>query len=76
MRAGWRTSPGPAFRGGLCLRSASRWFPFDRLRDRGSKGVRELIGDGNYGGLYQRPDADTDRLWAVAVAGDARAPGG
>ena len=44
------------------------YVPFDRLRDRGSKGVRDLIGDGNYGGLYQRPDADTDRLWAVAVA--------
>ena len=43
------------------------YAPFDRLRDRGSEGVRELIGDGNYGGLYQRPDADTDRLWAVAV---------
>lgn len=39
----------------------------DRLRDRNAAGVRELIGDGNYGGLYQRPDADTDRLWAVAV---------
>ena len=41
--------------------------PFDRLRDRDAAGVRALIGDGNYGGLYQRPDADTDRLWAVAV---------
>ena len=29
--------------------------------------VREYIGDGNYGGVYQRPDADTDALWAVAV---------
>ena len=43
------------------------FVPFDRLRDRNAAGVRELIGDGNYGGLYQRPDADTDRLWAVAV---------
>ena len=23
--------------------------------------------DGNYGGLYQRDDADTDALWAIAV---------
>lgn len=43
------------------------YVPFDRLRDRDADGVRALIGDGNYGGLYQRPDADTDRLWAVAV---------
>ena len=43
------------------------FVPFDRLRDRDAAGVRELIGDGNYGGLYQRPDADTDRIWAVAV---------
>ena len=43
------------------------FVPFDRLRDRNAAGVRELIGDGNYGGLYQRPDADTDRLWTVAV---------
>ncbi|WP_370287225.1 creatininase family protein [Pseudooceanicola nanhaiensis] len=40
---------------------------FDRLRDRNAQGVRALIGDGNYGGLYQRPEEDTDRLWDVAV---------
>ncbi len=43
------------------------FVPFDRLRDRDAAGVRELIGDGNYGGFYQRPDADTDRIWAIAV---------
>lgn len=43
------------------------FVPFDRLRDRNAQGVRELIGDGNYGGHYQKPEADTDRLWAVAV---------
>lgn len=40
---------------------------FDRLRDRNASGVRDLIGDGNYGGVYQKPDGDTDRLWQVAV---------
>ena len=29
--------------------------------------MRALIGDGNYGGVYQKPDADTDRLWEIAV---------
>lgn len=43
------------------------FVPFDRLRDRSAQGVRDLIGDGNYGGHYQKPDEDTDRLWSVAV---------
>jgi creatinine amidohydrolase len=29
--------------------------------------VRELIGDGNYHGLYERPDAEMLALWNVAV---------
>lgn len=29
--------------------------------------VRELIGDGNFNGLYERPDADLLALWTVAV---------
>ncbi|MCC7045852.1 MAG: creatininase family protein [Alphaproteobacteria bacterium] len=29
--------------------------------------VRRLIGDGNYHGLYERPDADMQALWNVAV---------
>lgn len=28
---------------------------------------RRLLGDGNYGGLYQHPDADMLAVWAVAV---------
>ncbi|MGY9046432.1 creatininase [Puniceibacterium antarcticum] len=44
------------------------FVPFDRLRDRNAEGVRELIGDGNYGGVYQKPDEVTDRLWETAVA--------
>jgi creatinine amidohydrolase len=30
--------------------------------------VRTLLGDGNFHGLYQRPDEDMMALWAVAVA--------
>jgi len=29
--------------------------------------VRELIGDGNYGGVYQKPDEDMHRIWGIAV---------
>ena len=41
---------------------------FDRMRLQDPQGVRAMLGDGNFGGLYQRPDDDTDRLWTVAVA--------
>jgi creatinine amidohydrolase len=30
-------------------------------------GLRAYIGDGNYGGLYQRSDKDMQALWSVAV---------
>jgi creatinine amidohydrolase len=30
-------------------------------------GVRELLGDGPGGGAYQRPEEDTERVWAFAV---------
>ena len=40
---------------------------FDRLRVLGPEGVRDLLGDGNFGGLYERPDADMLALWAVGV---------
>ncbi len=30
--------------------------------------VRAYVGDGNYGGVYQKPDADMLRIWSVAVA--------
>jgi creatinine amidohydrolase len=29
--------------------------------------LREYLGDGNYGGLYQRPDEDMHAIWQVAV---------
>jgi creatinine amidohydrolase len=29
---------------------------------------RAALGDGNFGGLYQRPDVDMLALWAVAVS--------
>ena len=44
------------------------YVDFDRLRDRNAQGVRDLIGDGNYGGNYQKPDDQMDGIWQVAVA--------
>lgn len=40
----------------------------DRLHRSNAHGVRAQIGDGNFGGLYQRADDEMLALWAVAVA--------
>ncbi len=40
---------------------------FDRMRLSAPEGVRRLLGDGNFGGLYERPDADMLAIWATAV---------
>ena len=40
----------------------------ERLRQLGPAEVRAQLGDGNYGGRYQRPDADMQAIWDVAVA--------
>ena len=39
----------------------------DRMRLKSPKGVREFLGDGNFGGLYQRSDEDMLAIWKVAV---------
>ncbi len=38
-----------------------------RLRLSGPAELRRLLRDGNYGGLYQRPDEDMLSIWQVAV---------
>jgi creatinine amidohydrolase len=38
-----------------------------RVRVLDPVGLRQYIGDGNYGGLYQRPDEDMLAIWQVAV---------
>lgn len=40
---------------------------FSRLHVLDPVRLREYLGDGNYGGLYERPDADMHALWDVAV---------
>jgi creatinine amidohydrolase len=44
------------------------YIDFSRMRDRNAQGVRELIGDGNLGGHYQKSDETMQRIWEVAVA--------
>jgi creatinine amidohydrolase len=40
---------------------------FDKLRGSSAADVRRHIGDGNFGGYYQRSDAEMAALWDVAV---------
>jgi creatinine amidohydrolase len=46
---------------------AKPMLPIERIRIMDPSRVRDLIGDGNFGGRYQRPDADMLALWQVAV---------
>lgn len=39
----------------------------NRLRLLAPQELREYLGDGNYGGKYQRPDQDMLALWDTAV---------
>lgn len=41
---------------------------FARMRLLSPKALREYLGDGNFGGYYQRPDDDMLAIWQVAVA--------
>ena len=40
---------------------------FARMRVMDPAGVRAYLGDGNFGGYYERPDEDMLAIWAVAV---------
>ena len=39
-----------------------------RMRELEPAAVRELLGDGSLGGVYERPDADVLRVWEAGVA--------
>jgi creatinine amidohydrolase len=38
------------------------------MRELDPAAVRELLGDGSLGGLYERPDADVLQVWAAGVS--------
>jgi creatinine amidohydrolase len=46
---------------------AERKPPLVRPRGRGPQVWREALGDGSFGGWYQRPDEDVLRVWEAAV---------
>jgi creatinine amidohydrolase len=37
------------------------------MRQLDPQAVRDLLGDGSLGGLYERPDADVLRVWEAGV---------
>jgi creatinine amidohydrolase len=39
----------------------------DRMRGSNAQEIRKQLGDGNFGGYYERSDDDMMALWAVAV---------
>jgi creatinine amidohydrolase len=39
-----------------------------RMRAMNPEGVKALLGDGNFGGYYERPDAEMQEIWDIAVA--------
>jgi creatinine amidohydrolase len=41
---------------------------FEKMRVQSPAGVRAMLGDGNFGGYYQRDDAEMQAIWDVAVA--------
>ncbi len=41
---------------------------FDKMRVQDPAGVRAMLGDGNFGGYYQRPDEEMQAIWDIAVA--------
>jgi creatinine amidohydrolase len=48
-------------------REAKPVVDYARMQVSNPAEVRELVGDGNYHGLYERPEADMQALWQVAV---------
>jgi len=39
----------------------------NRLRALSPQGVKDLLGDGNYGGAYEKPDEQMLSIWRVGV---------
>ncbi|HEY4303201.1 MAG TPA: creatininase family protein [Gemmatimonadaceae bacterium] len=48
-------------------KAAKEMLDFGRIRSLDATGVRDYIGDGNFGGAYQRSDEDMLAVWRVAV---------
>ena len=66
-RPGSRTSPGRASPASTRPESASRWSTCRRCARPIRPTHARLLGDGSFGGLYERPDEDVLRVWQAGV---------
>jgi creatinine amidohydrolase len=41
---------------------------YDKLKGLDHKAARTFLGDGNFGGYYERPDEDMQAIWDIAGA--------
>jgi creatinine amidohydrolase len=41
---------------------------FERMRVMSPQATRNFLGDGNFGGYYERPDAEMQAIWDIAIA--------
>jgi creatinine amidohydrolase len=66
--ASWMESfPWTRVAGAATPEGAKEMVDWPRLAVLSPRAVREGLGDGNFGGLYQRPDHEMLALWEVAV---------
>ena len=70
---GSRTSPGRGCPASSCRDEKKPMADISKMRELDPKDVRELLGDGSLGGVYERPDEDVLRVWAGGRRGGARA---
>ena len=68
MRPGGRTSRGRSSRGSSVPSEAKPPLDDAALQESNPQSIRELAGDGSFGGPYERPHEDLDRVWQSAVA--------
>jgi creatinine amidohydrolase len=47
--------------------AAKKRLDSDRIRAMNPAAARAFLGDGNYGGLYRRPDEDMLSIWQIAI---------
>ena len=72
---GWRISPGPGWPASRCRQSRSPWSTWRGCACSIPPALRGYLGDGNYGGLYQRPRRGHAGALAGRRRGDARPAG-
>ena len=63
----WESFPWTRLAGVAAPSEAKPMVDLAAMRRRDPAGVRELIGDGSFGGHYERPEEDVQQVWRAAV---------